>query len=869
MRELPTGTVTFLFSDIEGSTRLLHELGRRYGDVLEEHRRLLREAFTGRGGVEVDTQGDAFFYAFPRASGALLAAAEAQHALVATPVRVRIGIHTGEPSRSAEGYVGADLHRAARIMAAAHGGQVLVSEATRGLIADDDLEGLALRDLGEHRLKDLTRPQRLHQLVIAGLPSEFPPPRTLEGRPTNLPIQLTALVGRNRELAELGQVLHRPDVRLLTLTGPGGTGKTRLALQLAADVLEDFPDGVFVVSLAPLADPSLALPAIAQTLGVRESAGRPVAAVLRDYVAEKRVLLVLDNFEQVVEAAGEVSDLLEAGPDLKVLVTTREPLHIPGEQEWPVQPLELPRAAETRNVEVLSQYESVRLFIERARAVRPDFTVTNENAPAVAEICVRLDGLPLAIELAAARVKVLSVSDLLGRLDQRLAVLTGGGRTTPERQRTLRGAIDWSYSLLDGKERTLFARLSVFAGGCTLDAAEAICEADLDTLAALVDKSLIRETDGAGDTRFSMLETIREYAVERLGESEEADAVRHRQADYYVALAEEAQEPLRGEGRREWAARLDQEQDNVRAVLEWSLARTEPVRPLKIASAIWYYWMLRGQLTEGRRWIERALDCGDPAPSPLRAWSLGIAGEFLRAQGEAEAAIAVKEEALGLAEKLGDKRDAAALHHDLGEIAATQGDLPRARTHHERALALRQELGTRWGIAHALSGLVDVSVRDGDYASARELAQEVHEFARDENNEEALIWALGMLGDIERRAGNLERARELFAEALSLSVESGDRPRVAEMLEGTAALAGDAGDPLRAARLWGAAGAIYEEIGMAIWDLAEHERCVGAARQKMGEERFRAAWEEGRSMHLENAVACALGAKTSDQEATA
>jgi predicted ATPase/class 3 adenylate cyclase len=868
MRELPTGTVTLLFSDIEGSTRLLHELGHRYGDVLEEHRRLLREAFTGRGGVEVDTQGDAFFYAFPRASDALLAAAEAQHALVATPVRVRIGIHTGEPSRSAEGYVGADLHRAARIMAAAHGGQVLVSEATRGLITDDDLEGLALRDIGEHRLKDLTRPQRLHQLVIAGLPSDFPPPRTLEGRPTNLPIQLTALVGRDRELAELGQVLHRPDVRLLTLTGPGGTGKTRLALQLAADVLEDFPDGVFVISLAPLADPSLVLPTIAQTLGVRESAGRPVAAAVSDYVAKKRLVLVLDNFEQVVEAAGEVSHLLEAGPDLKVVVTTREPLHIPGEQEWPVQPLELPRAAERRNVEALSQYESVRLFIERARAVRPDFTVTNENAPAVAEICVRLDGLPLAIELAAARVKVLSVSDLLGRLDQRLAMLTGGGRTTPERQRTLRGAIDWSYSLLDGKERTLFARLSVFAGGCTLDAAEAVCEADLDTLAALVDKSLVRETDGAGGTRFSMLETIREYALERLRESDKDDSIRDQQAHYYVALAEKAEEPLRGEGRREWAARLDQEQDNVRAVLEWSLARSEPVRPLKIASAIWFYWMLRGQLTEGRRWIERALDCGDPNPSALRAWSLGIAGEFLRVQGEAEAAIAVKEEALGLAEELGDKRDAAALNHDLGEIAATQGDLQRARTHHERALALRQELGTRSGIAHALSGLVDVSLRDGDYASARKLAQEVHEFARDENNEEALIWALGILGEIERRAGNLERARELFAGALSLSVESGDLPRVAEMLEGTAALAGDAGDPLRAARLWGAAGAIYEEIGMAIWDLPEHERCVAAARQKVGEKRFRAAWEEGRSMRVESAVACAGKTDMGDQEPT-
>src|SRR5438093_8681874 len=600
MRELPTGTVTLLFSDIEGSTRLLHELGDAYGNVLEDRRRLLREVFGGRGGVEVDTQGDAFFYAFTRASEAVHAAAEAQRALVETPVRVRMGIHTGEPSRSAEGYVGADIHRAARIMAAAHGGQVLVSDATRGLLEDEELDRFALRDLGEHRLKDLTRPQRLHQLVVSGLPSDFPPPRTLEGHTTNLPIQPTTLIGRDRELAELGDVLRRPDVRLLTLTGPGGTGKTRLALQLAANAVEEFPDGVFLVPLATIVDARLVIPTIAQTLGVRESGGRTVAAALGDYVAERGILLVLDNFEQVVDAAADVTGLLEAHSALKLVVTTREPLHVAGEQEWPVQPLDLPRP-DASDVEALSQFDAVRLFIERARAVRPDFAVTNENAPAVAEICVRLDGLPLAIELAAARVKSISISDLLARLDRRLVVLTGGGRTTPERQRTLRNAIDWSYSLLEEEERTLFARLAVFAGGCTLEAAEDVCDCDLDALAALVDKSLIRETDGVGGgTRFSMLKTIREYALERLVESPDADNVRSRQVDYYVALAQAAQEPLRHRGRREWAARLDEEQDNLRAVLEWSLVRAETERPLKIASAIWFYWLLRGRLTEGR-----------------------------------------------------------------------------------------------------------------------------------------------------------------------------------------------------------------------------------------------------------------------------
>ena len=495
MPDLPSGTVTFLFSDIEGSTKLLHELGDAYADALAEHRELVRGAFAEHDGVEVDTQGDAFFSAFARATDAVAAAQEIQVRLAPGPISVRIGVHTGEPQITDEGYVGLDVHRGARICAAGHGGQVLLSQPTRELVEVD------ARDLGEHRLKDLLDPQRLFQLGT----EDFPPLKTLDW--TNLPVQATPLVGREQELADAIGLLR--EQRLLTLVGPPGTGKTRLALQLAAEVADEF-EHVWWVALDQVRDPRLVEPTIAQTIGARDD--------LDGYLRNRRALLLLDNVEQVLDCGPRLAELVTAASNLKLVATSREPLRLTVEQQYPVPPL--------------PEDDAMALFDERARAVRPDFAANG----AVAEICRRLDGLPLAIELAAARVKILPPEALLARLEQRLPLLAGGARDTPERQQTLRAAIAWSYDLLEEQEQQALARLSVFAGGWTLEAAEAVCECELDTLASLVDKSLVRERDG----RFSMLETIREFARERLTEQEPDGSSLRRQAEYFL---EQAQDP--------------------------------------------------------------------------------------------------------------------------------------------------------------------------------------------------------------------------------------------------------------------------------------------------------------------------------------
>ncbi len=481
--DLPTGTVTLLFTDIEGSTHLLQQLGERYTSVLIECRKLLREAFSRHHGYEVDLQGDSVFVAFARATDAVSAAVASQRALAShnfaegVAVTVRMGLHTGEPTVGAEGYVGLDVHQAARIISVGHGGQVLLSQTTRDLVEHGLPDGVSLRDLGEHRLKDLQRPAHLYQLIIADLPADFPPLKTLNNGPNNLPVQPTSLIGREKEVATLLNLLQREEVRLLTLTGPGGTGKTRLGLQVAAEISDLFPDGVYFVNLAPISDPELVVPTLAQSLDVKERAGQPLLELLKASLHWKHLLLLLDNFEQVVNAAVQVADLLAACPNLKVMVTSRRTLHIQGEQEFSVPPLAVPDPKRLPDLVALSQYEAVALYIKRAQAVKPEFQVTNANAPAVAEICVCLDGLPLAIELAAARIKLLPPQALLARLGQRLVVLTGGAKDVPARQQTLRNTIEWSYQLLDAQEQQLFRRLSAFVGGCTLEAIEAICDA--------------------------------------------------------------------------------------------------------------------------------------------------------------------------------------------------------------------------------------------------------------------------------------------------------------------------------------------------------------------------------------------------------
>ena len=556
MTALPVGIVTFLFTDIEGSTELVRVLGERYPTVLARHSELLRSAVSGQGGTEFGTEGDALFAVFVSPSAAVRAAVDAQRALTAErwpddhPVRVRIGIHTGEGHLGGNDYVGIDVHRAARVASAGHGGQILISDTTRALVEQALPDGVSLEDLGTYRLKGLAVPERIHQVSVEGLPTAFPSLHSLELRPNNLPADMTSFIGRDRQIREISSRLA--GTRLLTLTGPGGTGKTRLAIRVAEELIGEYREGTWFVPLEALRDPELVPPAIAATLGVTLPADRPAIDALETWVAERELLLVLDNCEQVTAAGPGIARLLAAGPGLRVLATSRIPLHVTGEQEYPVPPLMTLPDGPGLTAEGLSQYEAVRLFIERAVAVKPEFEVTNANAPAVAQICARLDGLPLAIELAAARIKLLGPEQILTRLEQNLSLLSSAAQDLPERQRTLRGAVAWSHELLGPAEQTLFARMSIFRGGCTLESAESVCGGEgldgdvFDGVASLVDKSLLRSEEAGSETRLAMLETIREYARERLEEAGDFPALARRHARLYFGWASDAERNLDG-----------------------------------------------------------------------------------------------------------------------------------------------------------------------------------------------------------------------------------------------------------------------------------------------------------------------------------
>jgi predicted ATPase len=812
--DLPTGTVTFLFTDIEGSTRLLRELGDGYADVLAEHRRALRDAWQRHDGVEVDTQGDAFFVAFSRASDAVAAAADAQLALADGPVRVRMGLHTGEPVRADEGYVGYDVHRAARIAAAGHGGQVLLSRSTA------DLAGVEVRDLGLHRLKDLSAPERLFQLGTV----DFPPLKTLHE--TNLPVPATPFLGREREIDQIAELLESPGVRLVTLTGPGGSGKTRLSLQAAAAAADDYENGVWWVPLASLAHPNLVEPAAAQALGSKDT----LAAAVRD----KRLLLVLDNFEHLLDAAGSVADVLGSCPHLTVLVTSREPLHVDGEWEVAVDPLR--------------EQEAVELFVQRAAAVRSDFTPNGE----VVEICRRLDCLPLAIELAAARVKVLPLPALLERLDQRLPLLAGGSRSAPERQRTLAATIAWSHDLLTPPEQELFGRLAVFAGGCTLEAAEEVCGADVDGIASLVDKSLLRRTE----ERYWMLETIREFAQERLEGLADASELRDRHAAWCIALGERARPELYARRGPEWLDRLDAEQANIRAAVEHLLACEDRDGALHLTGAIWLYWAQRGHWIEGRRYLASALALDAEAPPGRLLDAYWGAAVLALWQSDGDEGEHWATRMLELSREAGLRRFEAIGVHTLAMAADERGDRADSRKLYEEAMTLAREVDDGWLLSAALNNLGLLCMKEGDYERAIELFEESLAVGEARGDLDRRARALTSIGLATRRLGDLVRARDLFRAGLEAAEEIGLVEIELTGIWGIAADRAETGDPVTAARLFGFFSEQMARLGAPIDedDVALEE----TLRRRLDADQFAAELATGASFTLRDAADLAL-----------
>jgi len=872
MVSLPSGTVTFLFTDIEASTRLLAYLGNDYVAVIADHHRLLRAAFLRAGGTEVRTQGDAFFVVFPRARDAVSAAVAAQRALAAhawppgVSVRVRMGLHTGEPTITETGYEGMDVHRAARICEAGHGGQILLSETTAALLQDDLPGGVGLRDIGVHRLKDLARAQRLFQITCAGLPADFPPIRSLNTSPNNLPRQLTSFVGREREMAEVKALLQTTS--LLTLSGSGGAGKTRLALQVSADVSDRYADGVWLIELAALSDAALVPSAAAFALGAQEQPGRALTDVVVDVLRRKSTLLILDNCEHLLHACAElVHAVLRVCPGVRVLATSREPLRVPGEVVWRVPSLSLPDPADASAPEDLTRYEAVRLFVERASLGKPGVGLTPGTARAVVELCRRLDGIPLALELAAARAKGVPVVELAARLHDRFRLLTDGSRTALPRQQTLRAAIDWSYDLLSDQERVVFRRLAVFAGGFDLDAAERVCAAaSVDTpnvlglLASLVSKSLV--IADLEEARYRLLETVREYARERLEEADELGGARDRHRLHYVGLAESLENDLRGPDQFASQRRLEVEQDNLRAALLYGMEDGQPEIVLRLAAALWRFWYIRGYHREGRTWLERALAADAAAdPAGRRAQALDGAGYLATDQGDFEAARAYFEASLTLHRARGHTAGVAESLHGQGRVAWRQGQYDCAERLYNEALEYQAELGASPMVAVLLNSTATLALAQGDLPRAVRLLERGMAMSRSIGYRRGAAVATGNLGTVALRQGRLGEASLLFKEDLTQRQLLGDKRGIISILVELGLLNGAEGQSTRAANLLGAAEALGEVIGAPLSAseraVVDYETRVAAVRADLGDARFSAAWAAGRAMTLDDAIAYA------------
>ena len=900
---MPSGTVTFLFTDIEGSTQLWEAHPDAMRVALARHDALVHEAVARSGGHVFKTVGDAFCAAFAQPDGAVSAALSAQAALAAEPwpsdtrIRVRMAMHTGEVESREGDYFGPPVNRVARLLATAHGGQTLLSQAVCD--ADGVLPGGAsLRDLGTHRLKDLARPERVFELRHPLLRGDFPPIRSLSTHPNNLPQQLTSFVGRAREIAEADALLAQH--RLLTLAGSGGSGKTRLALQVAAEALVRFPDGAWVAELASLSDPGRVASAIADAVGAAEAPGETATGALLRHLKDKQLLLVLDNCEHVLEAsAAAAAAIVQQCPGVRLLATSREALGIAGEQRYRVPSLSMPDPRQSLTPDTLAACEAVQLILDRARLVRADFELTERNARAVASVCRSLDGIPLAIELAAARLDTLTVDEIDRRLDQRFALLTGGSRVALPRHRTLRALIDWSYELLTEREQRLLQRLSIFAGGFAMAAAERTlghAEANvLDLVASLANKSLVVRGQTEERSRWYLLETVREYALEKLAASGGEAEARDRHCAHFLAVAEEAHEELQGARQAAWLDALAEDHENFRTALECSLAQADSVAALRFCAALILFWATRGHLAEGREWCERALrHPASAARTRERAKALHTAGSLAYYQGDYAAARPQFEEAIAIQRELGDHAGAAGSMNNLANVAIEQGDYAAAQGMHaanlaaaraagddvgianalvnlgviamlredyaaarplyEECLAIRRRLGDQRNIAVLLNNLGNVAFGQGDLIAARSLHEEGLAIRRELGDRRGIALALGNLADLAFADGSVEQARALATESLEIAREIGDERQVAHALARLAAVLAAHTRYASAARIFG----FLEAIGA----LADDDGTLARARAGMGDDAaFDRAWQEGRLLTREQAIALATGAR--------
>jgi predicted ATPase/class 3 adenylate cyclase len=906
--ELPSGTVTFLFSDVEGSTRLVTRLPGHYAEVLADHQRLLRAAFDEHGGREIHTEGDAFFVAFARAGDAIAAAVSAQRSLASqrwpegVEVRVRMGVHTGEAEVRQHDYVGLDVHRAARICAAGHGGQVLISSSTRELVADELPGDVALRDLGEHRLKDLERAEHLFQLVVGDLPAEFPPLASLSrgsGGVNGLPPSPNRTIGREDDVRAIADRVRVDGVRLLTLTGPGGMGKTRLALEVARTVNADFADGAYFVSLAALKRPEDVPAAVVKTLAIVVLSGEPDAQAAERFLAAKHLLLVVDNFEHVLAAAPFIGSLLSACPALTVLTTSREPLSLQAEERYAVASLALPARATPEDAATLAAVDAVVLFCARARARDPDFDLDDANAPAVAEICRRVDGLPLAIELAAARCGLLSPDEIAERLDDALGGKGSGARDAPARHQTLRATIDWSHELLSDPEKQCFARFAVFAGGATVDAAETITHAGLDTLDGLTAKSLlVRGEHAQTPTRLGMLETIRAYAGERFASASDVDLVREDHYRCYLALAQRhgTDRALRGADAREHLARLDAEIDNVHAALGWAVAQPSAEQALAMAAALGRYWLMRNRYADAVDWVEQALNLpradADPAlrvrllcVKAAALWPLGRGAEQPAVMAAAEAtaralgdpvllsrtlrirvhqeieaerldvADALADEALHWASAAGDDWEVAEASRAKAIAASSIGDL---RERVDRAASLLGDVGNVHELANLLTDAAYAALCLGSDRDAADFSARATPITRALESPHVRMINSGNLGLAALLTGETDTASHALREELSLCRDMVVRPVAFEGLRGLAAVAVVQGDDKRAATLVGAADAHRYDKADDPVEARIDATFFEPARARCGSEAWNAAAREGSMLSFEDAIAYAL-----------